>query len=72
MNDTIRAIPTGAAQTTTWKDVPTRTINAGGVTFAYRQVGPDSGVTLVFLHHFTAVLDDWTRGSSTASPPSDT
>jgi pimeloyl-ACP methyl ester carboxylesterase len=42
-----------------WRDVPTRTIKARGVRFAYRELGPSSGVPLVFLHHFTAVLDDW-------------
>jgi pimeloyl-ACP methyl ester carboxylesterase len=38
---------------------PTRTIKAGGVEFAYRELGPRGGVPLVFLHHLTAVLDDW-------------
>lgn len=42
-----------------YKDTPTQTIKAGGVTFAYRELGPSGGVPLVFLHHFTAVLDDW-------------
>ena len=51
--------PKGAAVNATWKDVPTRTIEVGGTTFAYRQLGVDSGVPLVFLHHLTAVLDDW-------------
>src|SRR5213079_341076 len=51
--------PTGAAENTTWKNAPAHTVNAGGVRFAYRQLGPDSGVPLVFLHHLTAVLDDW-------------
>ena len=45
--------------TTTWKATPTRTINVGGTPFAYRELGPRTGVPLVFLHHFTAVLDDW-------------
>ena len=45
--------------TTKWKDVPTRTINVGGTTFAYRELGPDGGVPVVFLHHLMAVLDDW-------------
>ena len=45
--------------TTTWKTAPTRTINVGGTPFAYRELGPRTGVPLVFLHHFTAVLDDW-------------
>ena len=42
-----------------WKDVPTRTIDVGGVPFAYRELGPSSGVPVVFLHHLMAVLDDW-------------
>ncbi|KFN18116.1 alpha/beta hydrolase [Aeromonas bestiarum] len=42
-----------------WKDVPTRTIDVGGVPFAYRALGPDSGVPVIFLHHLMAVLDDW-------------
>jgi pimeloyl-ACP methyl ester carboxylesterase len=51
--------PTRAATSTTWRNTPTRTINAGGVKFAYRELGPRGGVPLVFLHHLTAVLDDW-------------
>ena len=42
-----------------WKDAPTRTVDVGGVSFAYRELGADSAVPVVFLHHFTAVLDDW-------------
>jgi pimeloyl-ACP methyl ester carboxylesterase len=42
-----------------WKDVPTRRIDVDGVPFAYRELGPDSGVPVVFLHHLMAVLDDW-------------
>src|SRR5829696_7677722 len=45
--------------TTTWIDVPTRTIDVGGVPFAYRELGPKTGVPVVFLHHLMAVLDDW-------------
>ena len=45
--------------TVKWKDVPTRTIDVGGTTFAYRELGPDRGVPVVFLHHLMAVLDDW-------------
>lgn len=43
----------------TWKTAPTRTIAVGGVSFAYRELGPDSGVPVMFLHHLMAVLDDW-------------
>ena len=42
-----------------WKNVPTRRIEVGGVPFAYRELGADSGVPLIFLHHLMAVLDDW-------------
>jgi pimeloyl-ACP methyl ester carboxylesterase len=45
--------------TVLWKDAPTRTIDVGGVDFAYREVGARSEVPVVFLHHFTAVLYDW-------------
>jgi pimeloyl-ACP methyl ester carboxylesterase len=51
--------PQGAAVNTTWQDTPTQTINAGGVEFAYRQLGPDTGVPVVFLTHLAAVLDNW-------------
>ena len=44
---------------TTWKDTPPRKINVDGVDFAYRELGPSSEVPVVFLHHLTAVLDDW-------------
>jgi pimeloyl-ACP methyl ester carboxylesterase len=44
---------------TTWKDTPTRTVNIDGVSFAYRELGTGSDVPVVFLHHLTAVLDDW-------------
>src|SRR5437588_141384 len=49
--------PTGA--NTTWKNAPTHTINAGGVQFAYRELGPSTGVRVVFLTHLAAVLDNW-------------
>ena len=44
---------------TSWADAPTRTLSAGGVEFAYRQLGPDTGVPVVFLTHLAAVLDNW-------------
>ena len=51
--------PRGAALNATWQDAPTRTISAGGVEFAYRQLGPSTGVPVVFLTHLAAVLDNW-------------
>ncbi|MFL6107815.1 MAG: alpha/beta fold hydrolase [Marmoricola sp.] len=44
---------------TTWKTAPTKTIDVDGTAFAYRELGTPGGVPVVFLHHLTAVLDDW-------------
>ena len=49
----------GAASDATWKTAPTQTIDAGGVQFAYRQLGPSTGVPVIFLNHLAAVLDNW-------------
>lgn len=44
----------------TWKTVPTQTITAGGVSFAYRELGQHHGGTpVVLLTHLAAVLDNW-------------
>ena len=40
----------------TWNHVPTRTITAGGVEFAYRELGSHNpGPPVVFLIHLAAV-----------------
>ena len=44
---------------TTWKTTLTKTIDVNGTSFAYRELGTPGGIPVVFLHHFTAVLDDW-------------
>ena len=44
---------------TSYKDAPTRTIAADGVNFAYRELGPKTGVPVIFLTHLAAVLDNW-------------
>src|SRR5213596_2571371 len=44
---------------TTYKHAPTTTVAVGGARFAYRQLGPDTGVPVIFLHHLAAVLDNW-------------
>jgi pimeloyl-ACP methyl ester carboxylesterase len=44
----------------TWKNVPTQTITAGGVTFAFRELGAHHpGPPVVCLIHLAAVLDNW-------------
>ena len=42
-----------------YKDAPTHTISAGGVNFAYRELGPRGGVPVVLVTHLAAVLDNW-------------
>lgn len=44
---------------TAYKNAPTRTIAADGVTFAYRELGPRGGVPVVFFVHLAANLDNW-------------
>jgi pimeloyl-ACP methyl ester carboxylesterase len=44
---------------TTYRNAPTETIEVGEAKFAYRQLGPDTGVPVIFLNHLTANLDNW-------------
>ena len=47
-------------QTVNWKTVPTRRITAGGIEFAYRELGTSNpGPRVVCLIHLAAVLDNW-------------
>ncbi|MEU6848029.1 alpha/beta hydrolase [Streptomyces sp. NPDC046716] len=45
--------------TVTHHTAPTRFVEADGVRFAYRRLGPSGGVPLVMLQHFTGNLDNW-------------
>src|SRR3954452_3129506 len=51
--------PTEATLKGTWANTPTHTMRVGGAQFAYRQLGPSTGVPVVFLTHLAAVLDNW-------------
>src|SRR5215468_1166539 len=42
-----------------YKKAPTRTITAGSVEFAYRELGQKTGVPVVLLTHLAANLDNW-------------
>lgn len=44
---------------TAYTDAPTQTATAGGVTYAYRELGPRGGVPVVFFVHLAATLDNW-------------
>jgi pimeloyl-ACP methyl ester carboxylesterase len=44
---------------TSYATAPSRTVNAGGVTFAYRELGPKGGIPVVFFVHLAATLDNW-------------
>ncbi len=57
-----RVNPTTVSQEpgTRWASVPTQTLSAGGVEFAYRELGKQHGdPPVVFLNHLAAVLDNW-------------
>lgn len=53
---------------TTYVSAPTKTVTAGGTTYAYRELGPKGGIPVVFLVHLAANLDNWDPASSTRSP----
>ena len=44
---------------TSYAQAPTRTIAAGGVSFAYRELGPKGGIPVIFFVHLAATLDNW-------------
>jgi len=42
-----------------WRNAPTKRIDVGGTNWVYRQLGPDTGVPVIFLNHLAAELDRW-------------
>jgi pimeloyl-ACP methyl ester carboxylesterase len=44
---------------TTFQTAETKSINVNGTKFVYRELGQKRGVPVLFLHHITAVLEDW-------------
>ncbi|MDZ7910477.1 MAG: alpha/beta hydrolase [Rhodococcus sp. (in: high G+C Gram-positive bacteria)] len=49
----------GDAVITSYAHAPERTIDAGGVSYAYRELGPVGGVPVVFFVHLAGTLDNW-------------
>ena len=53
-------VESGAASTTeTLETTPSKYIEANGVKFSYRALGPKTGTPLIFLQHFTGTMDSW-------------
>ncbi|KQZ10729.1 alpha/beta hydrolase [Agromyces sp. Root1464] len=50
---------TASGPVMSYATAPTRTITAGDVTYAYRELGPKGGVPVVFFVHLAATLDNW-------------
>ncbi len=44
---------------TSYAKAPARTITAGDVTYAYRELGPKGGIPVIFFVHLAATLDNW-------------
>jgi pimeloyl-ACP methyl ester carboxylesterase len=44
---------------TSYAQAPARTVTAGGVTYAYRELGPQGGIPVIFFVHLAATLDNW-------------
>ncbi|MBS7600577.1 MULTISPECIES: alpha/beta hydrolase [Pseudomonas] len=53
-----RAEPSGVPSPS-YIDTPTRSVTVGSTAFAYRDLGPRSGVPLILLNHWGAVLDNF-------------
>lgn len=44
---------------TSYTRAPSRAVTTGGVTYAYRELGPKGGVPVIFFVHLAATLDNW-------------
>src|SRR6266516_5995318 len=44
---------------TSYAPAPARTVTAGGVTYAYRELGPKGGIPVIFFVHLAGNLDNW-------------
>jgi pimeloyl-ACP methyl ester carboxylesterase len=51
-------LPSRPVAITKHRDVPTKTVDVAGTKFAYRELGPETGVPVIFLTHLSAVLDN--------------
>ncbi|MGH7694229.1 MAG: alpha/beta fold hydrolase, partial [Gemmatimonadaceae bacterium] len=42
-----------------WRNAATKSVDVDGTKLVYRQLGPDTGVPVIFLNHLAAELDRW-------------
>ena len=47
------------SRSSSWKDARTKSVDVDGTKFVYRELGPRSGVPVIFLNHLAAELDRW-------------
>jgi pimeloyl-ACP methyl ester carboxylesterase len=59
VSTTYKEIEARGGVVTSYKNAPTRTITAGGTTYAYRELGPKGAIPVVFFVHLAATLDNW-------------
>jgi pimeloyl-ACP methyl ester carboxylesterase len=50
---------TAGATGNTLETAPTKYIEANGIKFSYRTLGPSAGTPLILLQHFTGTMDSW-------------
>jgi pimeloyl-ACP methyl ester carboxylesterase len=43
----------------TYADAPNASLSVGGITYAYRELGPRGGIPVVLLMHLAGTLDNW-------------
>src|SRR5216683_2073779 len=43
----------------TFENAATKSVDENGTNFVYREIGKTGGIPVIFLHHLTAVLEDW-------------
>jgi pimeloyl-ACP methyl ester carboxylesterase len=59
MEKTMSSSVTNLGRGVRYIDAATLSINVGGTPFVYRDIGPRSGVPLILLNHWGAVLDNF-------------
>ena len=44
---------------TSYKNVPAKSVSVGGTRFVYRELGLQTGIPVIFVNHLAANLDNW-------------